>query len=73
MFEAIQTTFVIVFYYFTGGDTILPLTSSSSQRPQTSEPAHQCQCSGVIKLADFGLARAFGVPVRTYTHKVGTW
>lgn len=27
---------------------------------------------GVIKLADFGLARAFGVPVRTYTHEVVT-
>ncbi|XP_074710144.1 cyclin-dependent kinase 2 isoform X1 [Strix uralensis] len=26
---------------------------------------------GAIKLADFGLARAFGVPVRTYTHEVG--
>lgn len=25
---------------------------------------------GAIKLADFGLARAFGVPVRTYTHEV---
>ncbi|XP_008062217.1 cyclin-dependent kinase 2 isoform X4 [Carlito syrichta] len=25
---------------------------------------------GSIKLADFGLARAFGVPVRTYTHEV---
>lgn len=25
---------------------------------------------GNIKLADFGLARAFGVPVRTYTHEV---
>lgn len=25
---------------------------------------------GRIKLADFGLARAFGVPVRTYTHEV---
>lgn len=25
---------------------------------------------GDIKLADFGLARAFGVPVRTYTHEV---
>lgn len=25
---------------------------------------------GCIKLADFGLARAFGVPVRTYTHEV---
>ena len=29
--------------------------------------------SGVIKLADFGLARAFGVPVRTYTHEVSSW
>lgn len=27
---------------------------------------------GVLKLADFGLARAFGVPVRTYTHEVIT-
>ena len=26
---------------------------------------------GNIKLADFGLARAFGMPVRTYTHEVG--
>lgn len=24
----------------------------------------------VIKLADFGLARVFGIPVRTYTHEV---
>ncbi|BFZ03036.1 hypothetical protein BsWGS_06075 [Bradybaena similaris] len=28
--------------------------------------------SGVIKLADFGLARAFGIPVRVYTHEVVT-
>lgn len=31
---------------------------------------------GAIKLADFGLARAFGVPLRTYTHEVvsdGGW
>merc|ERR1711970_722692 len=28
--------------------------------------------NGVIKLADFGLARAFGVPVRLYTHEVVT-
>ncbi|XP_078422015.1 cyclin-dependent kinase 1 [Cetorhinus maximus] len=27
---------------------------------------------GIIKLADFGLARAFGVPVRVYTHEVVT-
>jgi len=27
---------------------------------------------GNLKLADFGLARAFGVPLRTYTHEVGT-
>jgi len=25
---------------------------------------------GIIKLADFGLARAFGIPVRVYTHEV---
>uniref|UniRef100_A0A0B7AWF9 Protein kinase domain-containing protein n=1 Tax=Arion vulgaris TaxID=1028688 RepID=A0A0B7AWF9_9EUPU len=28
--------------------------------------------SGVIKIADFGLARAFGIPVRVYTHEVVT-
>nr|XP_033798086.1 cyclin-dependent kinase 1 isoform X2 [Geotrypetes seraphini]XP_033798087.1 cyclin-dependent kinase 1 isoform X2 [Geotrypetes seraphini]XP_033798088.1 cyclin-dependent kinase 1 isoform X2 [Geotrypetes seraphini]XP_033798090.1 cyclin-dependent kinase 1 isoform X2 [Geotrypetes seraphini]XP_033798091.1 cyclin-dependent kinase 1 isoform X2 [Geotrypetes seraphini] len=27
---------------------------------------------GVIKLADFGLGRAFGIPVRVYTHEVVT-
>ena len=26
--------------------------------------------NGVIKLADFGLARAFAIPVRVYTHEV---
>ena len=25
---------------------------------------------GNLKLADFGLARAFGIPMRTYTHEV---
>jgi cyclin-dependent kinase len=25
---------------------------------------------GNLKLADFGLARAFGVPLRVYTHEV---
>lgn len=25
---------------------------------------------GTIKLADFGLARAFGIPIRVYTHEV---
>lgn len=28
--------------------------------------------NGTIKLADFGLARAFGLPVKTYTHEVVT-
>lgn len=28
--------------------------------------------NGSIKLADFGLARAFGIPLRTYTHEVVT-
>lgn len=27
---------------------------------------------GLLKLADFGLARAFGVPFRAYTHEVVT-
>lgn len=27
---------------------------------------------GTLKIADFGLARAFGVPVRVYTHEVVT-
>ncbi|XP_063226911.1 cyclin-dependent kinase 2-like [Bacillus rossius redtenbacheri] len=29
-------------------------------------------CKGYIKLADFGLARGFAMPVRTYTHEVVT-
>ncbi len=28
--------------------------------------------NGVLKIADFGLARAFGVPMRAYTHEVVT-
>lgn len=28
--------------------------------------------NGILKLADFGLARTFGVPVRQYTHDVVT-
>ena len=25
-----------------------------------------------VKVADFGLARAFGIPIKTYTHEVVT-
>jgi len=28
---------------------------------------------GNLKIADFGLARAFGIPIRTYTHVVTLW
>ena len=28
--------------------------------------------NGELKLADFGLARAFGIPLRTYTHEIVT-
>jgi cyclin-dependent kinase len=28
--------------------------------------------NGILKLADFGLARAFGIPLRSYTHEVVT-
>ena len=28
--------------------------------------------NGCIKIADFGLARAFGIPVRVYTHEVSS-
>ena len=27
---------------------------------------------GTLKLADFGLSRAFGIPIRAYTHEVVT-
>jgi len=27
---------------------------------------------GIIKLADFGLARAYGLPIKTYTHEIVT-
>jgi hypothetical protein len=33
---------------------------------------HLSQQEGELKLADFGLARAFGIPVRSYTHEVVT-
>ena len=29
--------------------------------------------AGILKLADFGLARAFMIPVRSYTHEVRTF
>lgn len=28
--------------------------------------------NGALKIADFGLARAFGLPLRPYTHEVVT-
>ena len=28
--------------------------------------------NGLLKIADFGLARAFGLPLRAYTHEVVT-
>ena len=28
--------------------------------------------NGIIKIADFGLARAFSIPIRAYTHEVVT-
>jgi cyclin-dependent kinase 1 len=28
--------------------------------------------NGIIKIADFGLGRVFGVPVRVYTHEVSS-
>lgn len=31
-----------------------------------------CRDTNVLKLADFGLARAFGIPIRQYTHEVIT-
>ncbi|KAJ3278774.1 Cyclin-dependent kinase catalytic subunit [Borealophlyctis nickersoniae] len=40
---------------------------------ETSHPvAVLIDQQGMLKLADFGLARAFGVPLRTYTHEVVT-
>jgi len=31
-----------------------------------------CVQNGELKLADFGLARAFGIPVRCYSAEVGS-
>jgi len=28
--------------------------------------------NGIMKLADFGLARAYALPIKTYTHEVVT-
>ncbi len=38
--------------------------------PPTSLSLSLSLSQGELKLADFGLARAFGIPVRSYTHEV---
>ena len=48
-------------------DASLPPSFCSDLKPQNVlvDPKR-----GTLKLADFGLARAFTVPLRTYTHEV---
>lgn len=53
----------------------LPSFSLSSFKPRNSPPPTNqptTQERHALKLADFGLARAFGLPVRAYTHEVVT-
>ncbi|EHA99421.1 Cell division protein kinase 3 [Heterocephalus glaber] len=52
------------------GSKLLPFSSGHPLRPEAPESAHHE--FGAIKLADFQLARAFGLPLRTYTHEVVT-
>ena len=59
------------------GDVGSLMSSNDKSSPVTIFIKHKQICSNpyftqVIKIADFGLARAFGVPVRVYTHEVVT-
>lgn len=48
--------------------------SFSLERPLKKEPKLKITPTlkkGELKLGDFGLARAYGIPVRSYSHEVG--
>jgi serine/threonine protein kinase len=56
---------------------LLPLSPHYSSRLETPELFFFINLvlidqQGVLKIADFGLARAFGIPFRSYTHEVVT-
>ena len=36
------------------------------------KPENMLEHNGTVKLADFGLARAFGIPIKTLTHEIET-
>ena len=55
--------------------SLMPLNDKSSLATVFIKHVQICSdpcLAQVIKIADFGLARAFGVPVRVYTHEVVT-
>ena len=65
--------FVVLLLHFLSFSLLFhPPPPHPTPNPTHHPPASHQQERHALKLADFGLARAFGLPVRAYTHEVVT-